>query len=69
MRHHLRVRRIRYRHNPRLLSRYFVVTLYDNPVDVFVVGFIGSPTMNFIRARLDRENGGCATTSATRASS
>jgi hypothetical protein len=69
MRHHLRVQRVRYRHNFRLLSRYFVVTLYDNPVGVFVAGFIGSPTMNFIRARLDRENGGCATTSATHASS
>jgi multiple sugar transport system ATP-binding protein len=26
--------------------------LYDRPVDLFVAGFIGSPAMNFVRARL-----------------
>ena len=31
--------------------------LYELPVDVFVAGFIGSPAMNLIRARLRRENG------------
>jgi multiple sugar transport system ATP-binding protein len=31
--------------------------LYDRPVDVFVAGFIGSPAMNLIRARLRAENG------------
>jgi multiple sugar transport system ATP-binding protein len=31
-------------------------------VNVFVAGFIGSPAMDFIRARLERENGGYATT-------
>jgi multiple sugar transport system ATP-binding protein len=53
MRHYLRVQRFWYRHNSRLLSRYLVVTLYDNPVNLFVAGFISSPAMNFIRARLD----------------
>ncbi len=32
--------------------------MYDNPNNIFVAGFIGSPAMNFIRARLERENGG-----------
>ncbi len=32
--------------------------MYDHPNNIFVAGFIGSPSMNFIRARLDRENGG-----------
>ena len=34
--------------------------MYDNPHNVFVAGFIGSPAMNFIRARLEKENGGLA---------
>jgi multiple sugar transport system ATP-binding protein len=33
-------------------------TLYDEPVDLFVAGFIGSPAMNLIRARVRAENGG-----------
>ena len=32
--------------------------MYDQPDNVFVAGFIGSPAMNFIRARLEKENGG-----------
>ncbi len=32
-------------------------TLYDNPANMFVAGFIGSPSMNFFEARLDRNNG------------
>ncbi len=36
--------------------------MYEHPVNVFVAGFIGSPAMNFIRARLERENGGLAVT-------
>jgi multiple sugar transport system ATP-binding protein len=32
--------------------------MYDQPVNVFVAGFIGSPAMNFIAARLEKENGG-----------
>ena len=31
--------------------------LYDNPANLFVAGFIGSPAMNFIRARLRGRNG------------
>ncbi len=36
--------------------------MYDHPDNVFVAGFIGSPAMNFIRARLEKENGGYAVT-------
>ncbi len=32
--------------------------LYDRPVNVFVAGFIGSPAMNLLDARLERRNGG-----------
>jgi multiple sugar transport system ATP-binding protein len=32
--------------------------MYDQPDNVFVAGFIGSPAMNFIMARLEKENGG-----------
>jgi multiple sugar transport system ATP-binding protein len=31
--------------------------LYDRPANLFVAGFIGSPAMNLLRARLGRENG------------
>jgi multiple sugar transport system ATP-binding protein len=31
--------------------------LYDRPADLFVAGFIGSPAMNFLRARLERADG------------
>jgi multiple sugar transport system ATP-binding protein len=31
--------------------------LYDNPVNLFVAGFIGSPAMNFVSAELTREAG------------
>ena len=30
-------------------------TIYDRPANLFVAGFIGSPTMNFINGTLDRE--------------
>jgi len=33
------------------------IDLYDNPVNQFVAGFIGSPSMNFLEGRLVRENG------------
>src|SRR6266404_1482081 len=33
-------------------------TLYDQPVNLFVAGFIGSPAMNMVEATLMRENGG-----------
>jgi multiple sugar transport system ATP-binding protein len=32
--------------------------MYDQPDNVFVAGFIGSPAMNFIVARLEKANGG-----------
>jgi multiple sugar transport system ATP-binding protein len=35
-------------------------TLYDQPVNLFVGGFIGSPAMNMIEARLERSNGSLA---------
>jgi multiple sugar transport system ATP-binding protein len=31
--------------------------LYDNPANVFVAGFIGSPAMNFIKGRIAKNNG------------
>jgi multiple sugar transport system ATP-binding protein len=33
-------------------------TLYDRPVNLFVGGFIGSPSMNMIEAKLEAQNGG-----------
>jgi multiple sugar transport system ATP-binding protein len=30
--------------------------MYDNPKNVFVAGFIGSPAMNFIRAKLEKDS-------------
>ena len=32
-------------------------SLYDHPSNVFVAGFIGSPSMNFFDAKLERSNG------------
>jgi len=32
-------------------------TLYDRPVNLFVGGFIGSPAMNMVEAKLERSNG------------
>ncbi len=34
--------------------------LYDYPTNVFVGGFIGSPAMNFFKAKLERRNSGLA---------
>ena len=34
--------------------------LYDRPVNLFVGGFIGSPAMNLVEAKLERANGGLA---------
>jgi multiple sugar transport system ATP-binding protein len=31
--------------------------LFDNPVNLFVAGFIGSPAMNFVNAKLVRDDG------------
>jgi multiple sugar transport system ATP-binding protein len=33
------------------------MTLYDSPVNRFVAGFIGSPAMNFIEAKVIRDGG------------
>ncbi len=33
-------------------------SLYDNPVNLFVAGFIGTPQMNFITCTLEKKNGG-----------
>jgi multiple sugar transport system ATP-binding protein len=33
-------------------------TLYDNPVNQFVAGFIGSPSINLVEAELERADGG-----------
>jgi multiple sugar transport system ATP-binding protein len=35
--------------------------LFDNPVNLFVAGFIGSPAMNFVTADLVRDDGGRVT--------
>ncbi|MDX6503872.1 MAG: multiple sugar transport system ATP-binding protein [Gaiellaceae bacterium] len=32
-------------------------TLYDRPINLFVGGFIGSPAMNMVRARIERADG------------
>jgi multiple sugar transport system ATP-binding protein len=32
-------------------------TLYDDPVNLFVAGFIGSPSMNLLEANIQRDNG------------
>ena len=32
--------------------------VYNDPVDMFVAGFMGSPSMNFIRATLEQNDGG-----------
>lgn len=34
--------------------------MYDHPTNVFVAGFVGSPAMNFVQARLEKDNGGVA---------
>src|SRR5690349_164288 len=34
--------------------------LYDAPTNLFVAGFIGSPSMNLVQARLERRNGSLA---------
>jgi multiple sugar transport system ATP-binding protein len=36
--------------------------LYDQPVNEFVAGFIGSPSINLVEAELERSNGGLAVT-------
>ena len=33
--------------------------VYDDPADLFVAGFIGSPSMNFVRCKVDVRHGKC----------
>jgi multiple sugar transport system ATP-binding protein len=40
-------------------------TLYDQPVNLFVGGFIGSPSMNMLEATLERSNGALAAVAAS----
>jgi multiple sugar transport system ATP-binding protein len=40
-------------------------TLYDQPVNLFVGGFIGSPSMNMLEATLERSNGSLAAVAGT----
>ncbi|MDD5746238.1 MAG: sn-glycerol-3-phosphate ABC transporter ATP-binding protein UgpC [Candidatus Omnitrophica bacterium] len=35
------------------------ITLYDQPTNKFVAGFIGSPPMNFMTGKIVRKNGSC----------
>ncbi|WDR05258.1 sn-glycerol-3-phosphate ABC transporter ATP-binding protein UgpC [Devosia rhodophyticola] len=35
-------------------------TIYEKPANMFVAGFIGSPTMNFLTGTLEQHNGGLA---------
>jgi multiple sugar transport system ATP-binding protein len=39
--------------------------LYDRPVNLFVGGFIGSPAMNIVEAKLERSNGALAAVAGT----
>jgi multiple sugar transport system ATP-binding protein len=39
-------------------------TIYSNPTNVFVAGFIGSPTMNFISGQLEQGDGGAVFSAA-----
>jgi multiple sugar transport system ATP-binding protein len=41
--------------------------LYDRPVNLFVGGFIGSPAMNMVEARLSRSNGHLVATTGSHA--
>jgi multiple sugar transport system ATP-binding protein len=36
--------------------------LYDNPANLFVAGFIGSPAMNMLTGRIDADDAGCFVT-------
>jgi multiple sugar transport system ATP-binding protein len=39
--------------------------LYDRPLNLFVAGFIGSPSMNLVEATLERANGGLVAVAGT----
>ena len=49
--------RVALMHDGRLVQVDRPQALYERPADLFVAGFIGSPAMNFVRARLSRSNG------------
>ena len=49
--------RVAVMHEGRLVQIDTPQALYANPADLFVAGFIGSPAMNFVRARLEGSNG------------
>jgi len=49
--------RVAVMHEGRLVQLDTPQTLYARPADLFVAGFIGSPAMNFVRARLEGSNG------------
>jgi multiple sugar transport system ATP-binding protein len=49
--------RVAVMHNGRLVQVDAPQTLYDRPANLFVGGFIGSPAMNFLRARLHSRDG------------
>jgi len=35
------------------------LTIYDNPANRFVAGFIGTPPMNFVKGELEKKDGSC----------
>jgi multiple sugar transport system ATP-binding protein len=39
--------------------------LYDEPANIFVAGFIGTPTMNFLKVGIEAENGGLTAVAGT----
>jgi multiple sugar transport system ATP-binding protein len=49
--------RVAVMHGGRLVQVDTPQALYARPADLFVAGFIGSPAMNFVRARLEGSNG------------
>src|SRR6188508_552225 len=49
--------RVAVMHEGRVVQIDTPQALYANPADLFVAGFIGSPAMNFVRARLEGSNG------------
>jgi len=49
--------RVAVMHDGRLVQLDTPQALYARPADLFVAGFIGSPAMNFVRARLEGANG------------
>ncbi|MEZ4667290.1 MAG: ABC transporter ATP-binding protein [Anaerolineae bacterium] len=49
--------RIAVMRNGRILQCDHPTKVYDKPLDTFVGGFIGNPPMNFLQARVERENG------------